>query len=523
MLPSLRRCSRALLAVALFSLSLALTHAADAAPKVDARQLRSQAEVASAKGDHATAIKLYSSLLDVEKSQINYFHRANAYLKKHQYSHALSDLNQAMDLDAKFTKGLMFRARVYKVTGECDKALTDLRAILAQQPGHKEATTELPKATQCSQLVQQAKAMIGSGQWAHAKHVLTQAIDIAYDSNSLMNLRIQCHAALKDWQSVIVDTRKILQSSKNDMDALFVRGQAYYHLGEHDNALTHWKEGLRLDPEHKYMKESTKKLRLLLRRIQNADEAIHRNPQEALEEIDAALAMDPTHTVIRPGLLLKKCDALRNLKRFKESSDVATQVLEHTEGGESNVDAWIKRAEAKMGLQEWEQAIHDYTKATQLNNQHQQAQQGLHQAQVELKKSQQKDFYKELGVPRDANARVIKKAYRKLALLWHPDKHEGPDADKETAAKKFQAIAEAYEVLSDPEIRGKYDRSVAGLGSMCGWLLWGGLVAANADTLCVCCLISSGEEWKPNQGGQQQQHNPFGFGGFQQQHHFRWG
>ena len=65
------------------------------------------------------------------------------------------------------------------------------------------------------------------------------------------------------------------------------------------------------------------------------------------------------------------------------------------------------------------------------------------------------DYYKLLGVTRDADDDAIKKAYRKLALKWHPDRN--PTA-KETAEKQFKAISEAYEVLSDKNKRAVYDQ-----------------------------------------------------------------
>lgn len=67
-----------------------------------------------------------------------------------------------------------------------------------------------------------------------------------------------------------------------------------------------------------------------------------------------------------------------------------------------------------------------------------------------------KDFYKILNVERNASQEEIKKAYRKLALKWHPDRC--PPEQKEEAQKKFQDIGEAFEVLSDPEKKRIYDQ-----------------------------------------------------------------
>jgi molecular chaperone DnaJ len=65
-----------------------------------------------------------------------------------------------------------------------------------------------------------------------------------------------------------------------------------------------------------------------------------------------------------------------------------------------------------------------------------------------------RDYYEILGLQRNADADAIKKAYRKLALEYHPDRNNG----SKEAEEKFKEATEAYEVLRDPQKRAAYDR-----------------------------------------------------------------
>ncbi|MBD3229909.1 MAG: molecular chaperone DnaJ [Candidatus Lokiarchaeota archaeon] len=70
-----------------------------------------------------------------------------------------------------------------------------------------------------------------------------------------------------------------------------------------------------------------------------------------------------------------------------------------------------------------------------------------------MSKNRKRDYYEILGISKNASTTEIKKAFRKLALKYHPDRNNSPDAEE-----KFKEVGEAYEVLSDPEKRQIYDR-----------------------------------------------------------------
>ena len=91
-----------------------------------------------------------------------------------------------------------------------------------------------------------------------------------------------------------------------------------------------------------------------------------------------------------------------------------------------------------------------------------------------------KDYYKILGIEKTASADEIKRAYRKLALKYHPDKNPGDKSSEE----RFKEINEAYEVLSNPSKRERYDQVA---DSYQRWQRTGG---RGPDSLDMCRVVA---------------------------------
>lgn len=109
-----------------------------------------------------------------------------------------------------------------------------------------------------------------------------------------------------------------------------------------------------------------------------------------------------------------------------------------------------------------EKIVEEYKRKLQQQKQQQQQQQQQYQYQQNQQRQQAarkpaNDYYKVLDIPRDADEKTIKKGYRAQTLKYHPDKYKGGDLTPDQIENKMQEINQAYEVLSQPELKQRYD------------------------------------------------------------------
>jgi len=266
-------------------------------------------------------------------------------------------------------------------------------------------------------------------------------------------LKVRLLLAVKDFSTAISETGYLLKEDENNLEALLLRGRAYYYLADHDVALRHFQKGLRLDPEHSELKKAYFGMKNLLKKTKSAEDNVAKGKLRlAAEDFKAALALDPRHTAHNVHLYLGLCKVLVQLGRGKDALNSCTEALNINE---DLVEALVQRGEAKLLTEDWEGAVNDLKTAAQKSPQDMTIREALMRAEKSLKLSKRKDWYKILGVSRSASVAEIKRAYKKLALQWHPDKNVD---NREEAEAKFQEIAAAYEVLGDEDKRVRYDR-----------------------------------------------------------------
>ena len=166
------------------------------------------------------------------------------------------------------------------------------------------------------------------------------------------------------------------------------------------------------------------------------------------------MAIDPLNKKTNAKLYFNRATVLSRLTKLQDAVADCTAALNLDE---TYLKALLRRAKCYMDLSEFDDAVRDYEKAFKMDK-NRDTRKLLQDAKMALKRSKRKDYYKILGIERSATDDEIKKAYRKRALVHHPDRHaNASDAEKKEQEKKFKEVGEAYGVLSDPRKKARYD------------------------------------------------------------------
>ncbi|XP_078179243.1 dnaJ P58IPK-like protein [Carex rostrata] len=380
--------------------------------------------------------------------------RASEMINLKQYDEALGVLGAALEIDPNHSESYRQRAFVLRHKCRFDESERDYKKYLELKPKSSSAEKELSQLGQAKSALESAYSHFDSADFAKVLDYIDKIVLVfSPGCTKAKLLKMRALLALKEYSSIISETGYILKQDEDNLEALLLRGRAYYYLSDHDIAMRHYQKGLRLDPEHGELKKAYFGLKNLLRKTKSAEDNLAKGKLRlAAEDYKSALALDPNHTSYNVNLYLGLCKVLVKLGRGKEAITSCNDALEID--GEL-IEALSQRGEAKLLIEDWEGAVQDLKEAAQKSPQDMNIREALMRAEKALKMSQRKDWYKILGVSKSASVAEIKRAYKKLALQWHPDKNQDNRVEAEA---KFQEIAAAYEVLGDEDKRVKYDR-----------------------------------------------------------------
>ncbi|KAI1207399.1 DnaJ domain-containing protein [Annulohypoxylon truncatum] len=436
--------------------------------------LLSSAQSHLTKGETSEALVYYDAAIARDPNDaLTFFKRATTYLSLGRTSQATSDFNQVLKLRPDF-EGAHLQLGKLKAKSADWNGAKEHYVLAKQKPGSSEYN-KLIEAEGATKLAEEAA---NKGNWDECISQAGEAILVANRAPNLRELRVKCRFEKGEVEEGMSDLQHILQMKAGDTTPhLQISATTFYALGDMDQGMSQIKKCMHSDPESKACKKLLKQEKNVEKTLAKVNKALERNQpmsgvkllvpssdeQGLINEVEEQIKELKKNGIIperAPNVLLARlaetaCQAYYEANGKKASMYCPKAI----ELDENSFYGLMYKAKTQLEAEDFEASIATLKKAAETRpDKNNVVNPMMQKAQVALKRSKTKDYYKVLGVAHDADERQIKSAYRKLTKQHHPDKAAKQGLSKEEAEKKMQSINEAYEVLSDPELRARFDR-----------------------------------------------------------------
>lgn len=462
---------------------LIVVHAED----LSATEWLKRANAALTSYDYAGALEAFDHAIELDPdSYLTYFRRATAQQALGRTGAALKDLASTIERNPSFGKAYLQQARIGLWEGEYAQAHDALKRM-KKGVAKNAAERDSEQAKELLDDVKRAESLQKQLDKAHAKSkdecvaLADKLLKLAPNSISARKQRAECNMELGHIDMAVTDWTRLAKMSSSPELQLRLSLLSYYILGTRDSqmqdaGLAHLKACLHDDPENKQCIRAHKQLRKIDKTLKKArgfvDDSkwtalisalkgakvggptVYEEIEKVLEDAKASGVLPPTithparHSELLHEIELMYCKAFVEQNLVRKAAPWCDKIEAIDPG---NAYVLVAKGERLMSEEKYEEAVRVLTQAYEHSDHDDHSiRQRLSKAQKLLKQSKSKDYYKVLGVSRDADERTIKKAYRRLAREHHPDK--GGDQEKMTQ------INEAFGVLGNPELRERYDQ-----------------------------------------------------------------
>ncbi|RHZ75269.1 hypothetical protein Glove_216g54 [Diversispora epigaea] len=414
-------------------------------------------------GNYEDAVRLYTRAIEIDSACPTYYtNRAAALLMLRRPKDALRDCQSALSLDPSSIKAILRRAKCNLVLGNLSEADRWYTKVLLEDPTNVVANSEFNQLRQVQNYIHLAEVHLENGQYG----LVLNSIDRATASLEEIPTKWKIMKGEALLEQKIYDeagrmANEILRTDSQNPDAHVLRARILYMEGDNQKTAAHCQEALRCDPDHSKARILLRKSRQIEAQKNAGNEAYKKGDYNGAYELyTKALAIDPKNVNTSSKIYSNRALVLMKQGKYTDAINDMDKALELDP---TFIKVFRRRADVYLKLEKYQEAVNDLKAALELDGSNQEIRRDLHNAERELKKASRKDYYKILGVSRDASEIDIKKAYRKLALQHHPDKNSG-DSEAEV---KFKEIGEAYAIIGDPVKKQRYDSGVdlEGMGS----------------------------------------------------------
>lgn len=406
--------------------------------------------------NYKQALRLYSDAIAIcPETPAYYGNRAACYMMLGDFKSALADSRHSIFLDSKFEKSYIRIVKCCLALGDivgCEQAV---KKLLENDPKNMAVNVELENCKQLRALEEKAFSSYKNKDFRTALYHADGCLKYAPASLKYKLLKAECLVLLGRISDANDLAVLCMQADSSNAEAVYVRGLCLYYKDNLEKGLIHFERALSLDPDNKNAREMRSKAKNLKEKKELGNELFKtgklRDAQTAYTE---ALVIDPTNKDMNSKLYYNRALVNSRLAIYADAVRDCTSALENNP---AYLKALILRAKSYNELQKYEECVKDYEAALKMEKTSE-IKNLLREAKHSLKLSKRKDYYKILGIDKNATDNDIKKAYRKRALVHHPDRHaNASDEEKREQERQFKEVGEAYTILSDSQKKSRYD------------------------------------------------------------------
>ena len=410
------------------------------------------------KKKYEEAIKYYDKAIKLNNTvEVLYSNKGTCEKMLKQYKLAINDYQKSLELNPKNAKNLNRLASVYIIIGEIGQAKITQEKAINLEPYNSAYKEQMATIEKIITDTERLNDKIKQENFGDAEEICKSLIEKVPEFSDFKIKYIQIlieNVKLKEVLTYINDNINATDKFKNK-DFEYYTSLALYYDGQYDKAKKSIELMMKKYPDDVRYKELLPKVEQIDQVKAKANEIFRQKKyEEAIEEYTKVLEFDKKNKKFNSIILANRALCYQNLKKNKEALHDSNQSIKLNP---YYAKGYVKRGKVYMELEMYDDARADFQKAKDLDPSTANIDGLLTEANKKTEKARKRDYYAILGIDRNASEQDIKKAYKKMAMKYHPDRNGESEESKKMAERKFIDVNDAYSVLSDPKKRRMYD------------------------------------------------------------------
>jgi len=384
------------------------------------------------------AINYYERAININSSiEVLYSNKGTCEKCLKKYKEAIRDYKKALEINPKNTKNLNRLASVYIIVGNLGEAKMTQQKALNFEPNNSAYKEQMGTIEKIIEDEQKMKEKINENKFDEAEEICKKLLEKVPAFSELKKNYIKILIENVKLQDALVFISKEItfEDKMKDSEFDYLTALTLYFDGQYDKAKKQINLAKQKNNNNEKYDDLLKKVNEIEAVKSKANELFKQKKyEEAIEEYTKVLEFDPSNKKFNSLILANRALCYQKLNKHKEALRDSNQSVKLNP---YYARGYVKRGNVYMELKMYDDAKLDFQKAKELDPTVSGVEGYLNDAKNQAEKARKRDYYAILGIDKNASEQEIKRAYKKMAMKYHPDRNAESEETKKMAEKKI--------------------------------------------------------------------------------------